>query len=248
MLIAGESNTAGSEIDGTCDSVYNRQNSFGNLLAKMFDYDPVNIAISGSANPGIARSVIDYVNTHYDPYKELFVLVGWADSVRMEVPFYQKTWYKNEWDKHVDYYSPTHDDYIRINLGYKGNGNKEQEFIEGYHRFMVDNELFLEILSANCALQLQYFLQSKRIKYLFVNTLYMFTQKHDTLEWYKQQINSKRYIDFDDNKEPFYYKYANLGYKNLKAKYFHHDEVPHRLYAHHLYSYVNNNKLFTTFN
>ena len=33
MLIAGCSHAAGSEIDGTEDSVYNRQHSFGALLA-----------------------------------------------------------------------------------------------------------------------------------------------------------------------------------------------------------------------
>lgn len=243
MLIAGGSDPAGSEIDGSCDSTYNRQNSFGNLLANKLGYTPVNIAIAGSANSGITRSVLDWFNHNFNINDELFVLVGWADGIRMEVPFYQKTWYHQEWDKHVDWYSSTHDDYIRINLGYKGNGSKEQEFIEMYHRFMVHNELFLEILSATYVTQLQYFLKMKQVKYLFVNTLNMFTQNHDTLEWYKDQIDRKRFLDFDKNDESFYYKYAKLGYKNLKAKYYHHDEIPHKLYANHLYDYITINNL-----
>lgn len=247
MLIAGGSDPAGSEIDGTCDSVYNRQHSFGNVLANKLGYDPINIAVAGSANPGIARSVQDWFKNQYDPYDDVFVLIGWADGIRMEVPFYQKTWYHNEWDKHVDWYSPTNDDFIRINLGYKGNGTREQEFIEGYHRFMVDNELFLEILSSNMVLQTQYFLKMNRVKYLFVNTLYMFTKPEEQLLWYKDQIDRKRFLDFDNNAEPFYYKYSNMGYKNAKAQYYHHDEVPHRLYADHLYEYITNNGLLTSY-
>jgi hypothetical protein len=247
MLVAGGSDPAGSEIDGTCDSPYNRQNSFGNLLANKLGYEPVNIAIAGSANGGIVRSVLDWFNHKYNPYDDVFVVVGWADGIRMEVPFYQKTWYNQEWDKHVDWYSPTNDDYIRINMGYKGNGSKEQDFIEGYHRFMADNELYLEILSATYALQLQYFLKMKKIKYLLVNTLYTFTQDHPTLQWYKDQIDRNRFLDFDNNNEPFYYKYANMGYKNAKAQYYHHDEVPHKLYADHLFEYITKNNLHTTY-
>jgi len=245
MLIAGGSDPAGSEIDGSCDSPYNRQHSFGNLLAQKLGYEPVNIAISGSSNGGIVRSVLDWFNHNYTTDGDVYVIVGWADGIRMEVPFYQKTWYNKEWDKYADWYSPTHDDYIRINMGYKGNGSKEQDFIEGYHRFMADNELYLEILSVTYVLQLQYFLKMHKVKYLFVNTLQMFTQEHDTLKWYKDQIDRKRFLEFDNNAESFYFKYANLGYKNTKAKYFHHDEVPHQLYAEHLFEYITKNNLLT---
>jgi hypothetical protein len=247
MLIAGGSDPAGSEIDGTCDSVYNRQHSFGNLLARKLYYEPVNIAVAGSANGGIVRSVLDWFNNNYDPGDDVFVLVGWADGIRMEVPFYQKTAYKEEWDNHVDWYSYTHDDYIRINVSYKGNGKREQEFIENYHRFMVDNKLYLEIQSANYIMQLQYFLKMKQVKYLFVNTLYMFTHDHSTLNWYKQQIDSKRFLNFEDNEESFYFKYQNLGYKNPKAEFFHHGEEPHRLYSEHLYQYILDNNLHVTY-
>jgi len=239
MLIAGCSNAAGSEIDGTCDSIYNRQHSFGNVLANMLGYEPINIAVSGSANSGIVRSVIDWVNNNHDPKENLVVLVGWSDSNRMEVPFYQPTQYKQEWDNYVDWYSDTHDAYIRINIGYKGNGSKEQEFIDGYHRFMVNNALYLEILSANYVLQLQYFLKMHKIKYLFVNTLTMFAwQEMETSDWYKGQIDNERFLNFNDNTESFYYKYINLGYKNVKAEYYHHDEIPHKLYAEYLHNYI----------
>ena len=62
MLIAGCSHAAGSEIDGSEDSQFNRANSFGNVLAEQLGYKPINIAINGSTNSGIARSVIEWYN------------------------------------------------------------------------------------------------------------------------------------------------------------------------------------------
>jgi len=58
MLIAGCSHTAGSEIDGTEDSKYNRLHSYGGILAEKMGYIPVNIAEPGSTNSTIARSVL----------------------------------------------------------------------------------------------------------------------------------------------------------------------------------------------
>ena len=49
MLIAGCSHTAGSEIDGTQDSVHNRQNSYGNLVAKNLGLVPINSTILTNA-------------------------------------------------------------------------------------------------------------------------------------------------------------------------------------------------------
>jgi hypothetical protein len=38
--------------------------------------------------------------------------------------------------------------------------------------------------------------------------------------------------------EGFWFKYRELGYYNKKAKYWHHDETPHRLYAEELYNSI----------
>ena len=84
MLIAGCSHTAGSEIDGNIDSMYNRQHSYGNQLAKKLGYSPVNIAICGMTNSGIARSVLDWFHTCYKNNLEVFTLIGWSDSIRIE--------------------------------------------------------------------------------------------------------------------------------------------------------------------
>ena len=66
MLIAGCSHTAGSEINGLEDSVYNRQKSYGNQLAYKMGYTPVNIAEPGSTNPTIARSILQWFSEKYN--------------------------------------------------------------------------------------------------------------------------------------------------------------------------------------
>ena len=65
-LIAGCSHSAGSEIDGTEDSKFNRDNAFGSLLSKKLDREPINIAINGGTNATIARSILNWFGTQYD--------------------------------------------------------------------------------------------------------------------------------------------------------------------------------------
>lgn len=243
LLIAGCSNSSGSEIDGTPDSRYNRDHSFGNQLALRLDCKPVNIAMRGVSNPAIARSVLEWFDKCYDAESmDVFVLVGWTSSSRMEAPLHRPTWY-NEQNPHADWISESSYNFLQVHHGAKPGNSDEREIYERYPMFIVNEEIFLEILSANYALQLQYFFKSKNIPYLQVNTLYQFTQLNHHIEFYLNQIDRLRYLDFDNPKEAFYYKYADLGYKNLKAQYFHHSEEPHWRYADHLLEHIKQHNL-----
>ena len=64
------------------------------------------------------------------------------------------------------------------------------------------------------------------------NTQPLFTPSTHT-KFYESIIDTKRYHEF--GREGFYWKYRNLGFKNKNAKYLHHDEEPHELYAQELY-------------
>ena len=237
MLIAGGSDPAGSEIDGSEDSQYNREHAFGNLLAKKLGYEPVNIAQNGATNPTIARSVLEWFKKNYDANTmEVFVLVGWSESVRMEVPVDWPTWYE-ESNPAADWFSETSRDYLRINMGWKGSLEKEIPIIAYHQEFMARNTTFLEIVSANLILQLQYFFKTMNVEYLMCNTLHMFTRDKHT-EFYMSKIDQTKYINFDNNNECFYWKYKNEGHENPKAKYWHHGEEPHRLYSEKLYEFV----------
>lgn len=244
MLIAGGSDPAGSEIDGNEDSEYNRKNSFGNLLANKLNYRPINIAIAGSTNTGIVRSVQEWFAECYDrDNMNVFVLVGFADSIRMEAPWHRPTWH-NENNPYADWFSKTCTEYMRITPGLK-KYNDDEDFIDEYLRFMVYGQTYLEIYSINVILQLQYFLNLKKVPYLLCNTLYMFTKDTPQLKFYFDQLDKSRYINFDNNDESFYTKYANLGYKHDLAKYNHHGVEPHKLYAEYLEKYIIDNKLLT---
>ena len=236
LLISGCSNAAGAEIDGSQDSLYNRQNSFGNLLAAKLGRQPVNIALSGSSNQGISRTILEWFGECYDPTTmDLAVLVAWSESARLELPMSRVTWYET-WNTNADYVSKASRDYIRVNFGYKGDYEEERRSIEKCQEFMSNNLTYMEILSANLVLQLEYFFKYKQIDYLMCNTMHMFSED-SKLDFYLNQIDQTRYMNIRDNNQSFYAKYKNLGYQNPKATYWHHNEDPHRLYANDLYDF-----------
>lgn len=242
MLIAGCSHAAGSEIDGTQDSIYNRQHSFGNILSNKLGYTSINMAEPGSTNPTIARSILQWFSEKYDAdTMEVFVLIGWTDVTRMEVPWRRKTWYADHNPFH-DYHASSGQDYNRINMGWPGGDSDEKIFIAEYHKFIAKNENYLEILSANTILQIQYFLQLKKINYLMCNSTHVFGNHNKSTEFYLDLIDSTKYYNMKDSEQSFYIKYKNAGYTNPKAKYWHHNEIPHALYADELYIFLEANK------
>jgi len=241
MLIAGCSHTAGSEIDGNEDSNYNRMNSFGNILAQRMGYRPINMAEPGSTNSTISRGVLDWFKQNYDSNTmEVFVVVGWTESIRIEVPSEREHWY----EKHCtnwDFFSETGRYYWRINMGWEGGDPEEKELIPRYHRFMAENERYLEIASLNSVLQTQYFLKSLNVDYVMCNTMHMTTLNKHT-EFYIGCIDQTKYLNLLNSDKAFYWYYRNLGYENHKAKYWHHNEVPHQLYAQELHDFIESNK------
>jgi len=236
-LIAGCSHTAGSEIDGDTDSPFNRQHSYGNLLAQKLGYTPVNIAVSGYTNSAIARSVLEYCSEH--DTSDLFVVIGWSESSRIEAPFAYPTWHQEKNGKYCDWFSNSSTDFLQINVNYTGYSDRERDIQEDYRRFVVNRTEYMEITSANLILQLQYFFKSKNIDYVMCNTAHMFSpENHKHLKFYFDSFDKTNYYNFDDNKQSFYPKYIDLGYTNLKAQYGHHSALPHELYADELYNFI----------
>ncbi len=237
MLIAGCSHAAGSEIDGTEDSYYNRQHTFGNILAQKMGYKPINIALNGATNTGIARSVLEWFDNHYnDQVLEVFTLVAWTESVRMEVPVDWSSSYQDS-NPNADWFSDTCKEYLRVNMGWKGTVDREKPIIAYHQEFMAKSTQYLELVSVNVILQLQYFLKMLNVNYLMCNTLHMFNRTKQ-LDFYLDKIDKTRYINFDNNDECFYWKYRNNGFNNTKAKYWHHGEEPHRLFADELFQFL----------
>lgn len=238
MLIAGCSHTAGSEIDGNLDSVYNRQQSYGNLLAEKLSYKPINIAIGGNTNGAIVRNILDWFNNHDITDKELFVLVGWTESTRIDAPFQYPTWHKDNGGKHADWISPASDNFLHINVAYNNYNQREKEIQNDYKTMLVKHTEFFEVYCANLVLQLQFFFKHLNIKYLMVNTMHMFSPENKKyLQCYLNLIDYNSYIDALNNDRSFFNKYKH-SFPN-KFKYSHLGPEPHKLYAEEIYKFVN---------
>lgn len=241
ILIAGCSHTAGAEIDGNQDSEYNRSNSFGNILGRKLNKQPINIASSGSTNATISRSILEWFDTQYDQSTmDVFVLVAWTESSRLELPVENREFYYFQNNPNIDWISKTEQNYFRINQGWPGGDDWERSILPDYQKFIAENLIFLELLSINLVLQLQYFFKSKNIDYIMCNTMHMFEENVHT-KFYINLIDNKKYMNFKSNKNAFYWRYKNMGFSNPKAKYWHHNEIPHRLYAEDLFNFIKNN-------
>jgi hypothetical protein len=234
LLIAGCSHAAGSEIDGTEDSLYNRQHCFGNLVAKELGMKPVNIAIVGATNTGIARSVLTWFRDVYDPdTMKVSALVCWSEPIRMEVPGPHRYDYKTA-NPYVDWFDETQNQYMKVIIGWNGGSDYEKSVIPDYHKFMANNDHYLQLMSVNLVLQLQYLFKAHKIDYLMCNSMQQFTEDNEQIKEFLSMIDSTKYYKLHEGLESFYPKYAGLGYKNEKAKYWHHGEEPHSLFAEEL--------------
>lgn len=246
-LIAGCSHSAGSEIDGTEDSQSNRDRSFGSLLAKKLGYEPVNIALNGATNSGISRSILMWFAEHYNPDEmDVFVCVGWTESSRLEVPARLRPGYYNDGNASAAWYDSSANSFMRVNFGWEGGNDEERQMLPPYHRFMAENQDMLEIWSSKDILLIEYFLKSKNLPYVMCNTMHMF-DLHRCFASFTQylinQIDDTRYYKpLATQDESFYWKYKNLGHTNDKAKYWHHGEIPHIMYAEELYTFVKENQ------
>jgi hypothetical protein len=231
VLIAGCSHAAGSEIDGTEDSMYNRRKSFGGIFSSAIGAEDTNISLVGATNPMIARSILEWFKNNYnDREEDLLVLIAWTETSRLEVPLVERMHDYKSSNVAVDWFSTSSDYFLQINQGWKGQTPEEKRMLPFYQKFIADNLLYLEIVTLNLILQIQFFLQSKKVDYIMCNTMDSFSS-NPCLTIYKELVNKEKYFNFDRRDEGFFWKYRNLGYTNAKAKYWHHGEDPHRLYA-----------------
>jgi len=247
LLIAGGSDPMGSEIDGTQDSEYNRAHSFAGRLTdpgRIFaDYEAVNICAGGISNSFILRNTLLWFDKYYDPdFTEVYVIVGWADSARWEIPsMLSSDVYGN--NPHAQWLAEENNDYLSVNLGWihpdRPDFPDQEHNQKIYHEFITNFTEQMELNSLNFALQLQWFLKSKNVPYLMIDTLHNVKLEDSIFNTpYANMIDQKRYINFGKPQDAFYYKYEKLGYTNPKAQYYHHGEDAHLHYSHTLEDHI----------
>ena len=231
-LIAGCSHSAGFEIDGSEDSLSNRSKCFGAQLSTMLTLVPHNISLGAQSNSAIARSVIDYIEK--DTTNSIdFVVVGWTEMTRIDLPSGHDVDHDGS-NPAVDTFTTINKRWLQINSGWAGFTDYEKSIMPYWHEFMYNKSDILDLITVKEMLMLQLYLNSKGIDYVFCNTMLPYTPTRYT-EWYWNLIDIEKCM-WDD--EGFWFKYRELGYYNKKAKYWHHDETPHRLYAEELYNSI----------
>jgi len=238
LLIAGCSHTGGSEIDGSEDSEYNRKNSFGGILAVKLDRKPINIAMVAMSNRAIARSVLNWFDKEYNAdTMDVKVLIGWTETTRIDLPNPHAIGYAPA-NTAADYYTKINEDFLQINAGWAGGNDYEKDVIPYWHEYQAKHEFMCELECINTVLQMQYFFNSKGIDYVMTNTMEMFSSENTHLQFYIDLVDQSKYMDMLDNDAAFFWHYRNAGYENPKAKYWHHNEEPHRLHAKKLFEFI----------
>ena len=133
----------------------------GSLLCDKLGYEPINISLSGSANSGIARSIVRWLDQFYKADEmEVFACIGWTESSRLEIP--SMCDYRQS-NLAVPWFDDSANSFWRINFGLESKNQDEQEIFATYQRFMAENPLILENWSASNVLMIQYLLNSLKI-------------------------------------------------------------------------------------
>jgi hypothetical protein len=251
LLIAGCSQAAGHEINGEQDCEYNRQHSFGNLLAQRLDREPVNVAQGGLSNAGIVRSVMTWFHEVHDPADDVAVLVAWSEACRLDIPQSPEVDYANP---AADHYFNSHRDFLQVNISMEITpemNENEQRNILCAQRFMIEQQAYCEIQTMQNIMMLQNYFAARGVQYLMCSTMELYNanslgRPNKWTRHYLPFVNTDVFMDFNDPDAWFYWHYRNAGYENPLAKYWHHDEEPHALYADKLYDYVKTGNKLTS--
>lgn len=242
LLILGCSHAAGYEITGVEDSAENRELSFGNQLARMLNRKPYNVAMGGFSNGAILRTLLEWVNHHHDPeHNDLVVLLAWTEPFRIDIPV-QET--NNTYGSHhfPDKRFMANTLFTQM-VGLHGAGLDDNIYSPYQPLLLHDRcEPYLDIMSITQMLTAQEFLNNRGIKYIMCNTMNHPTPSPHTAS-YLAALDKERYIDLLHPEKCFYFYYRSLGYENVKAQWWHHDERPHRLYAEYLYNWIQEKSL-----
>jgi hypothetical protein len=165
---------------------------------------------------------------------DVFVVLGWSESNRLEVPSADRPLYYRSGNPNVAWFDDSADLFHRVNYGWNGVTPYEKQMIPQYQKFMAENEFMLEYWALTNVLMIQSYLKSRGIRYIMCNTMHMASKNNPTVESLLDQIDDSRYY----MNNSFFPKYRALGYVNEKAKYWHHGEEPHRLFAEELYDFL----------
>jgi len=200
LVTIGCSHTAGSMIDGTNGtSWYNKQHSFGGLLAKKYGMKHYNLGAPGGSNQYIYRSTIRFINNFMHTNDDYIFLLGWTSTNRIELRYSDTSPYVH---KMVGDFLDTK--YIPFSLGTDPRLYHTAE-LKAMSKLspLIFYENQLESDWAVYAYTLQQMFKHKKIKYYMFNTCHNLPINND----------NKTIVEALDTN--FYYKPTNFNHSML---------------------------------
>lgn len=216
----GCSHTAGSEIE-YAGQPYCYEKSYSGLLAKHFNWQYINDSQIGGNNKLIVTKTIKFVENYLEINKniELIVLVGWTSVPRSTATHENKQYYLtpgsigNKWWKDCPRIVRT---WWELELQ-----------LNGEYRDHVE-ELIVQMII------LHGYLQSKKVKHIFVNTIHYMNRLPPDLV---KLVSTIPYTNFHMKHAPWY-EYLKEIYPPLPDRHHHLPEEAHRHYADLLIKHV----------
>jgi len=231
LVAIGCSHMAGAELDGENPvSEYNRKHCFAAQLANKLGYKCINVSVNGASNQFIHRKVVEYIAHYMENPQDVFFLIGWTASPRMELRYAEENNFKYENlaeladEKYFPFTSGTDSKLILDNKMKKL--NKFIEILFDFH--LKENE------RATLAYSTQQILKSLNIPYFMINTCNGIERTEYTTPII-DKLDTKCY--YKPNEEMYaYFPYCRkvLGHKKF-GKYWHHFKPAHDEYTKFLY-------------
>jgi len=238
LVAVGCSHTAGADIDGNPASYYNRQNCFAAQLANKLGYEYINVSVNGASNQFIHRKVIEYITNYMESPKEVFFLIGWTSSDRMELRYSENSNFEHnnladlEDRKYFPFTSGTHKNLILDDKMKKL--NKFIDILFDYH--LKENE------RATLAYSTQQILKSLEIPYFMFNSCNGIERTEYTGP-ILDKIDKTYYPEPEDESKAYFpYCRFTLGYNEF-SEYWHHYKPAHDEYAIYLFNLLREKNL-----
>jgi hypothetical protein len=244
MFINGCSHTAGCEIDGTYESVYNRENAFGAQIAKRLNITFTNNAMNGASNDYIMRTTVHWILDNPDLAKETLFFINWTSAERAEYFHDDKKFSQSLW-WNVPYVPDT--EVGHMSHAYFSGVPKEY----GKNAKIISSNTFLnpahwEINRYNNIIYLQTILKAMGLKYVFRNG---FTCSVDSKRYknYIKHVDLENFVGLTDLTKTYFEHCESVGFKKSSNEFWHLPLEAHTYWANSVYDdifkFVNNDTI-----
>lgn len=237
LVTIGCSHSAGSMIDGrNGTSWYNKQHSFGGLLAKKFGMNHYSLGVPGGSNQYIYRSTIRFINNYMHELDDYIFLLGWTSTLRMELRYPEKS-------PHIHNIVGDFLDlkYVPFTPGTDTNLWHTEE-LRAMSRLtpLIFYENQLETDWAVYAYTLQEIFKKNKLKYYMFNTCHDLPINNDNRE-IVQSLDTKFYYNPTDFSSSMLNWALNLGFE--KTSCWHLKADGHEAWAEHLENLMSEQRL-----